>query len=444
MGLNVCLTSNEIVILFDKGFIFLLFFMLFLHNLYDDSTWDVSKYILSLCGCVLSSVKFLPRPVKDLGEYLRGRRAESTSTSGVVCSADAGVETTSGVVCLSSTEVETTSEVTSTAAALYVLIGLGISLPLLAVVLPLLLSSDVIFQGFFKNMFDFSLEVDPGAVLFMMIAVFVISYGMLCRFGQPMKYVAAPVTDKRKYSPVIAITVNLVLLSVYFVYCSIQVIFLFMRRGALPEGYTYSSYAHEGFFQLVFVCLINIVLVLICRKYSADNLVLKSLFCLISACTYVMIASAAYRMYLYIAAYKLTFLRLYVLWALAVMAVVMAGIIVYLFLPRMPFARFAAGVLVGLWMIFAYAKPDYQIAAYNIQYHDDDSYILRLSFDAVPAIEKYDKSGELLADYFNYGDYAYYESNRTGGALQGRKNSLRTWNYSLQKTYRIYDEYKAK
>ena len=438
LGLNVCLTSNEIVILFDKGFIFLLFFMLFLHNLYDDSTWDVSKYILSLCGCVLSSVKFLPRPVKDLGAYLRGRRAETTS--GVVCYEKAKNSTT---------EVKATPEVAYPAghvnsAALYVLIGLGISLPLLAVILPLLLSSDVIFQDFFKNMFDFSLEVNPGAVLFMMIAIFVACYGMLCRFGQPMKFVAAPVTDKRKYSPVIAITVNLVLLVVYLLYCGIQVIYLFMRRGTLPEGYTYSSYAHEGFFQLVFVCLINIVLVLICRKYSTDNLVLKSLFCLISACTYVMIASAAYRMYLYIAAYKLTFLRLYVLWALAVMAVVMAGIIVYLFLPRMPFARFAAGVLVGLWMIFAYAKPDYQIAAYNIQYHDDDSYILRLSFDAVPAIEKYDKSGELLSDYFNYGDYLYYESNRTGGALQGRKRSLRTWNYSLQETYRIYDKYKVK
>ena len=448
LGLNVCLTSNEIVILLDKGFIFLLFFMLFLHNLYDDSTWDVSKYILSLCGCVLSSVKFLPRPVKDRGEYLRSR-SKATSTSGVVCSADAGVETTSGVVCheeakKSSTEVEATPEVTSTAAALYVLIGLGISLPLLAVILPLLLSSDVIFQGFFKNMFDFSLEVDPGAVLFMMIVVFVASYVMLCRFGQPMKFAAAPVTDKRRYSPVIAITVNVVLLSVYLLYCGIQVIYLFLRQGNLPEGYTYSSYAHEGFFQLVFVCLINIVLVLLCRKYSADNLVLKSLLCLISGCTYVMIASAAYRMFLYIGAYKLTFLRLYVLWALVVMAVVMAGIIGYLFLPRMPFARFAAGVLVGLWMIFAYAKPDYQIAAYNIQYHDDDSYILRLSFDAVPAIAKYDASGKLLADYFNYGDYAYYESNRTGGALQGRKKSLRTWNYSLQKTYRIYDEYKAK
>ena len=454
LGLNVCLTSNEIVILFDKGFIFLLFFMLFLHNLYDDSTWDVSKYILSLCGCVLSAVKFLPRPLKDLGEYLKSRGGKTTSetTSGVVCreagdEAISEAETTSGVVCRESgadtiseaeatsgvicreAEVKATPEVTSHT-ALYVLIGLGISLPLL------------IFMDFFENMFDLGIEIDPGAILFMIFAVFVMSYGMLCRFGQPMKYAAAPVTDKRRYSPVIAITVNLVLLSVYFVYCGIQVIYLFMRQGTLPEGYTYSSYAHEGFFQLVFVCLINILIVLLCRKYSADNLALKCILCLISACTYVLIASAAYRMFLYIGVYKLTFLRLYVLWALAVMAVVMAGIIVYLFRPGMPFARFAACVLVSLWMIFAYAKPDYLIAAYNIQYHDDDSYIMRLSFDAVPAIEKYDKSGELLTDYFKYGDYPYYESTRAGGALQGRKVSLRKWNYSLHRTYRIYEAHR--
>ena len=438
LGLNVCLTSNEIVILFDKGFIFLLFFMLFLHNLYDDSAWDVSKYALSLCGCVLSTVKFLPRPGKDLGEYLRTR---SKTTSEVVSPVQ-GIpsdKTTSEVAA----QAVANSAGNAKSAALYVLIGLGISLPLLAVILPLLLSSDAIFLDFFESMFDFGIEIDPGAVLFMMLAVFVVCYGLLCRFGQPMKFVAAPVTDKRRYSPVIAITVNVVLLCVYLVYCGIQVVYLFLRRGTLPEGYTYSSYAHEGFFQLVFVCLINIVLVLICRKYSADNIVLKSLLCLISACTYVLIASAAYRMYLYIDAYKLTFLRLYVLWALAVMAVVMAGIIVYLFLPRMPFARFAAGVLVSLWMIFAYAKPDYQIAAYNIQYHDDDSYIMQLSFDAVPAIEKYDKSGKLLSNYFDYGYYPYYESTWTAGALHGKKTSLRKWNYSLQKTYKIYDKYNA-
>ena len=391
-------------------------------------------------------MKFLPRPVKDLGECLKSRNSESAKNSGATAEATSEVVLPEAVppargISSDKTTSEVAAQAVANSAALYVLIGLGISLPLLAVILPLLLSSDIIFLDFFESIFDFGIEIDPGAVLFMVLAVFVVCYGLLCRFGQPMKFVAAPVTDKRRYSPVIAITINVVLLCVYLVYCGIQVIYLFMRRGTLPEGYTYSSYAHEGFFQLVFVCLINIVLVLICRKYSADNLVLKSLLCLISACT--LIASAAYRMYLYIDAYKLTFLRLYVLWALAVMAVVMAGIIVYLFLPRMPFARFAAGVLVILWMIFAYAKPDYQIAAYNIQYHDDDSYIMQLSFDAVPAIEKYDKSGKLLSNYFNYGYYPYYESTWTAGALHGKKTSLRKWNYSLQKTYKIYDKYNA-
>ena len=95
-------------------------------------------------------------------------------------------------------------------------------------------------------------------------------------------------------------------------------------------------------------------------------------------------------------------------------------------------------------MLFAYAKPDYLIAAYNIQYHDDDSYILRLSFDAVPAIEKYDESGRLLSDYFNYGDYSCCGSRMAENAPQGRKTSLRTWNYSLRKTYRIYDANRKK
>jgi hypothetical protein len=422
LGLNVCLTSNEIVILFDKGFIFLLFFMLFLHNLYDVATWDLSKYALSLSAMMLSTVQFLPRPVKDLGAYLNIRTGERSKNR-------APAETAGGQM---------------KSVVFYVMVGLGISVPLLAVILPLLLSSDVIFMEFFEGVFDFDIGDDLGAILFMVVSVFVASYGMLCRFGQPMKYAATPVTDKRTHSPVIAITVNLVLLVVYLAYCGIQVVYLFLRRGTLPEGYTYSSYAHEGFFQLVFVCMINILIVLICRKYSADSAALKSVLCLISACTYVLIASAAYRMFLYIGAYKLTFLRLYVLWALAVMAVVMAGGIVYLFRPGMQFARFAAGVLVGLWIVFAYAKPDYLIAAYNIQNHDDDSYILQLSYDAVPAIEKYDASGKLLADYFEFGSYSIFDENLEGDAPRGRKASLRTWNYSQQRTYRIYDGYRER
>jgi hypothetical protein len=62
----------------------------------------------------------------------------------------------------------------------------------------------------------------------------------------------------------------------------------------------------------------------------------------------------------------------------------------------------------------------------------------------VPAIEKYDASGKLLADYFEFGSYSIFDENLEGDAPRGRKASLRTWNYSQQRTYRIYDGYRER
>ena len=422
LGLNVCLTTNVTVIMFDKAFIFLTFFMLFLHNLYDDSAWDVSKYFLSICGFAASAIEYLPRPVSDIAQYLKDRNEDNAMTK----SAEALPVTGEGEV---AAEHLTISR--SKAPIVYVLIGLGVSIPVLAVILPLLITSDVVFSDILRRMFDFDLNFNPVTLFLMVLAAFFAAYMMLCRFREEAAFVSNPVTDKRTLNPIIAITVNVVLLAVYLLYCAIQVVYLFMRKGSLPTGYTYSKYAHEGFFQLVFVCLINIVLVLLCRKYSRDSFILKLILCLISACTYIMIASSAYRMYMYINAYNLTFLRLYVLWALVVMAVIMTGVIAYLFIPRMPFARFAIWTLVCLWIVFAYMRPDFHIAAYDIRYSNDTGYICELSFDAVPAIERYDKSGELLDEYFADGDYAYMETDPLRRESRENKASWRTWNYSL-------------
>ena len=50
------------------------------------------------------------------------------------------------------------------------------------------------------------------------------------------------------------------------VYSGIQILFLFLRLDTgLPEGVTYSQYAHQGFWQLLAVSLINFAAVLICR-----------------------------------------------------------------------------------------------------------------------------------------------------------------------------------
>ena len=51
----------------------------------------------------------------------------------------------------------------------------------------------------------------------------------------------------------------------------------------------------DRFFQLLFVALLNLVMVLMCLKYCQENVLLNGVLLVISMCTYVMIASAIYR-----------------------------------------------------------------------------------------------------------------------------------------------------
>lgn len=100
----------------------------------------------------------------------------------------------------------------------------------------------------------------------------------------------------------------------------------------LPSGYTYARYAREGFFQLLFVCILNVIIVLLgsglFRKIN-----IKCILILITLCTYIMIASSAYRMGLYVSEYGLTATRLCVFWALGVIALFMLGVILSICKP---------------------------------------------------------------------------------------------------------------
>lgn len=60
-------------------------------------------------------------------------------------------------------------------------------------------------------------------------------------------------------------------------------------------------------------------------------MLLNGVLLVISMCTYVMIASAIYRMLLYVGQYHLTFLRVLVLWFLAMMVILMAGVVALIF-----------------------------------------------------------------------------------------------------------------
>lgn len=113
-----------------------------------------------------------------------------------------------------------------------------------------------------------------------------------------------------------AITVLGMLTLLYLVFSGIQILGLFLGKLSLPEGYTYASYAREGFFQLLAIAILNLILVLACLEYFRESKILKGILTVMSICTFIMILSSAMRMILYIRTYQFTFLRILYLGAI--------------------------------------------------------------------------------------------------------------------------------
>ncbi|NTV78744.1 MAG: DUF4173 domain-containing protein [Clostridiales bacterium] len=246
------------------------------------------------------------------------------------------------------------------------------------------------------------------------------------------------VTDRRTQEPLVAITITMILSALYLLFCGVQIAGLFFGKLLLPDGYSYADYAREGFFQLLFVCIINLCVVLLCLAYFRESKLLKILLTVISACTYLMILSSAIRMILYIQVYYLTFLRIFVLWSLIVIFVVMTGVLIFIYHSKFPLFRFTMFSVTILYILLAFSHPDYFIASYNLSKikvkiadveeidglstFGDISYVLGLSKDAAPAIldfylneeqrvEKSDDTWYNINEYFTEAQKAYEDMN---------------------------------
>ena len=357
---------------------------------------------------------------------------------------------------------------TKNSRALYVLAGTGISIPLIAVVLVMLSSADMIFRESMRVLFGNLDGWDVICCIFWSAVMFFFSYGMASFLeGRELSETAG---DHRKGQPVIAISATAVIAVIYIYFCVIQVVYLFAGYGTLPAGYTYAQYARQGFFQLLFICLMNLVLVLIGIGFFRESRVLKGILLVISGCTFIMTASSAYRMLLYISVYYLTFLRIFVLWALGVIALLLMGIIGKTLKNSFPLFRYGLCVITVCYLVLSFGQPDYWIARYNIsayleggvgkaeeeRINPDTWYLRGLSADAAPIIlseanlEQYDAYLEQQEKWKNaantggrgqeYMDsQTWYISYIARHAERAEKMSLRSYNFSRGYVRRALD-----
>ena len=382
IGISTCLTGDYFLIGLNKIAVFLLMCIFMLHQFYDDRLWNLEKYVKSLLVFIVTSISLLFYPFKHLYEYL-AKFKEGRSRS-----------------------------------VFMILFGVGCSLPVIMILVILLCQADMVFGHMMEKIFTSYFK--PRTLIGMTAKTVFGAVACYCLVSAAyIKNMSEDITDRRKQEPLIAISGLVIIALVYLVFSGIQIVYLFMRSGNLPEGVSFSSYAREGFFQLLFVVCFNLSIVLLSLKFFKPHWILNGVLTLISICTYIMIASAAYRMFLYVGEYQLTYLRVLVLWFLALLAVLMAGVIILIHRNSFPLFRYGLVVVSLFYLILSFGRPDFVIASYNTAHMDQSNffgyeYLETLSVDAVPVLlsnkNPVPMDSQWKTSYYTYYVETYYKS----------------------------------
>lgn len=480
LGVSTCITDCAAMIFLNKLAIFVLMNCYFLRAVYSTDSWSFAKHLCSVMRIIIGGLEYLPKPFHDVAECHRASKAARSANAAGNADGNSG-STAGGNIAsdnISGTNIAGDNihrrRISLPPIAKSILMGILIAFPLLCVVVWLLAGADAIFANIVSDILDYLATLnfdiidaindiisDLYVILFMGFFAFMAAFCTWLFLNEG--YMPSDNPDKAVHNPVTAITFTGILCFVYVLFCLVQFAGL-TGAAALPSGYTYAEYARSGFFQLLFVCIINIILVLACLHYYRTSRVLKVVLTVICGCTYIMTFSSAMRMIMYIKAYNLTFLRISVLWALAAIAVIMTGIVVNIYRRSFNMFRYCITAVTLIFVMFSFSRPDYVTARYNYgamqrrlasegyncpDVRNDIIHLTRLSFDAAPIVmssgfenmcRKADSDSYYKSCIMEWGcqlDATEIGINETAGNQAVRKNadrkravSLRTFNLS--------------
>ncbi|MDR0293277.1 MAG: DUF4173 domain-containing protein [Oscillospiraceae bacterium] len=281
-----------------------------------------------------------------------------------------------------------------------VLIGVAVSVPCVLFLLVMLSSADLIFSNSVSKIlrdiikimnFDALLKIVWG-----IIAGFYL-FGLVYSVYQPGCEKAAD--RKVKSGDLIILNILLVsILVIYTIFVVIQFRYLFASGDNLPYGLTYTHYARRGFFELLFLSGLNILLILFTVWLTKAQTgkwakLTKLLCCYLCAVTGILLISSFYRMWLYNADDGLTRLRFLVFGFLIFEAIGLAFTFAYIIKPAFNIVAVYAAIGLTYYLLLNVVPMDAVIAKDQIDRYfktgrEGIYYALSLSADAAPQIER--------------------------------------------------------
>ncbi|PJA90550.1 MAG: hypothetical protein CO137_00035 [Candidatus Magasanikbacteria bacterium CG_4_9_14_3_um_filter_32_9] len=287
-----------------------------------------------------------------------------------------------------------------------ILLGLGISLPILAIFTLLLLNADAVFKDFFINLTDNFVDFTIfDRIIRIVIGTVIIGTLWYVFIDQAHKLNHREANIKKFDSIVLGIILGSVnALFVAFVFIQIKYLF---AGSPLDLDLTYAEYAKHGFFELVWVVLLSAVLHLIVFRSTSKHktpILIKIFQVSLISQVGIIAYSALMRMNMYQEAYGYTVKRLYVEWFIYVIIglLLFSGIALF---AKLSFQKFFSRSLLLVFCAFvsvSLINVDYLIAKENVRrvIQDGESldimYLSTLSPDVVPALLPLFKDKELV------------------------------------------------
>ena len=326
-------------------------------------------------------------------------------------------------------------------------IGLGLlmAVPVVAIMIPLLMSADAAFEGLLDLLPEFRLEEAMTTVI-LGGCLGVILYTRGVALHHNPKNETTPMEVKGIH-PLTVNTILFAVAAVYLVYLFSQLAyFVGGFAGILPEDFTMAEYARRGFFEMSELCAINLTIIALAvglvKKEGTAPLLTRLLCLFVGLITVFLVAAASAKMFLYIGAYGLTRARVmtevFMLW----LAVTTVLVCIWLFREKLPYMKLSLVLAMALCAGLFWADVDAQVARYNVRAYQsgrldtvDVDYLGYLSSGALPYMEELtaDSDPEIAAKAVeileNYELFPY--------------DDLRGWNYTEYRAAEILEEYRT-
>lgn len=338
-----------------------------------------------------------------------------------------------------------------------VLIGIVITIPVLAAVIALLMSADLAFSDIMQNIFKNWNVADLFGNMIVGIILFFCAGGLVFSLHTRIPKVISK-QDKMISFNKIAIKLLVGCVDgVLAIFAVIQFVYLF--AGNVPAGYTYATYAQNGFWQLVAVAVIVAAVVLLVKKSVAvqngNNKSIRFMLGALCALTEIILVSAFWRMALYEQAYSFSILRIFTQAFMVATAGVFIVLIISMIKPALNIKKWIFVVGMVCYLALNFMNADAFIAQQNVaigKENADIRYLMELSVDALPYyIDEIDEQLKIVNDDYTFLNfkrdnnvYLYQHSLMYMNEIKEGLNKSEGWqyyNFSREKAKELLAQY---